>query len=103
MFLPLSSHLSLIDAIGNDRRRPRRPASRLEVQARKLEHQKMNQAYYTHAEIIRSRAEEIERSLTLRRQIQEGKRARPGTSARMRRSISHLLITAGERIRPELA
>lgn len=63
----------------------------------------MNQAFYTHPEIIRSRSEEIERSLTLRRQIHEGQRARPGTSARVRRSLGQLLIAAGERIRPELA
>lgn len=103
MLLPFSSHLSLIDAIGNDRRLAARPASRLEVQAKNLEYQHMNQAFYTHPEIIRSRAEEIERSLTLQRQINESKRSRPGTSVRVRRSIGQLLIAAGERISPELA
>ncbi len=103
MFLPLSSHQSLIDAIENDHTSSRRPPSRFEVQARSLEHRKMNQAFYTHPEIIRSRSEEIERSLTLRRQIEESKRARPGTSVRVRRSLGQLLIAAGERIHPELA
>ncbi len=103
MFLPLSSQPSLIDSIENDRTSSRRPPSRFEVQARNLEHTKMNQAFYTHPEIIRSRSEEIERSLTLRRQIQESKRARPGTSVRVRRSLGQLLIAAGERIHPELA
>jgi hypothetical protein len=103
MFLPFSSQISLMDAIERDRRSSPRPASRLEVQASRLEYQHMNQAFYTHPEIIRSRAEEIERSLALRRQINESKRSRPGTSVRVRRSIGQLLITAGERIRPELA
>lgn len=84
-------------------RRNRRPPSRLEVQARKLEHTTMNQSFYTQIDIVRSRAEEIDRSLTLRRQINEGRRVRPGTSVRLRRSIGQLLISAGERIRPELA
>lgn len=103
MFLPLSSHLSLAEAVQRDRRRRARPASRLELHAEELEQSKMNQTYYTHPEIIRSRAEEIERSLTLRRQIHDGKRARPGTSIRVRRSLGQILIAAGERIRPELA
>lgn len=103
MFFPFPSHPSLASAFANDRASSRRPASRLEVRASHLEHTKMNQAYYTHPEIIRSRSEEIERSLTLRRQIHEGKRARPGTSARVRRSLGQLLIAAGERILPELA
>lgn len=103
MFLPLTSHLSLVDAIENDRPRHRRPASRLELHAERLELSKMNQSYYTHPEIVRSRSEEIERSLTLRRQINEGRRARPGTSVRLRHSIGQALIAAGERIRPELA
>ena len=103
MFLPLSYQLPRIDAIENDRTSSRRLPSRFEVQARNLEHRKMNQAFYTHPEIIRSRSEEIERSLTLRRQIEESKRARPGTSVRVRRSLGQLLIAAGERIHPELA
>lgn len=102
MFLPLSSQQSLTSAIAKDRTSSRRPPSRLEVQAMKLEHTKMNQAFFTHPEIIRSRSEEIERSLSLQRQIHESKRARPGTSARVRRSLAQLLIAAGERIQPEL-
>ncbi|HEV2065410.1 MAG TPA: hypothetical protein VGR08_01145 [Thermomicrobiales bacterium] len=82
---------------------PSRPASKREEEARKLQHHSMNQAFYTHPEIIRSRSEEIERSLTLRRQINEGKRARRGTSAGFRRSIGQMLIAAGERIRPDMA
>ncbi len=103
MHLPFFSQLTITDAIETDRHASRLPASRYDVEARKLEYQKMNQAFYTHPKIIRSRVDEIERALELRRQIDEGRRSRPAASARVRRSIGQLLIAAGERIHPELA
>ena len=82
---------------------PHRPEnwtnSRLDVQRRHLENKKM---YPLDAMSIDQRSIQTERDLLNRQMIAEARQSHVSVISRIRRSVGQTLISAGERIRPEI-
>lgn len=103
MTLPITHYVSPIDVAELDRIKNGRPASRAEILSRHQEEMKMNSAFYTHDQILRNHAEELDRRLERERQLHEARQSASNPAVRVRKTIGKALIAAGERIRPELA
>lgn len=103
IFVPTAHHLSPIDHLEQDRLKSGRPATRAEILSRHQKETRMNNAFFTHDQILRNRTDELERQLRREQQLHEARQAASNPAVRVRHTIGRLLIAAGERISPELA
>lgn len=85
------------DAARATRREPK-PASRLDVQRRHLEHKKV---YHLDSMSVDQRALDRDRDLARRQMIAQTREPRVSKTSKFRHSFGGALISIGERIRPQ--
>ncbi len=79
------------------KRRDSKPARRLDIQRRHLEHKKM---YHLNSLSVDQRALDRDRDLTRRQLIAHTREPRVSVTSKFRHAFGGALITIGERIRP---
>jgi hypothetical protein len=74
------------------------PARRIDVQRHSLEHKKM---YHLNTMAVEQSYSDLDRELAARRQIQLATNGRVTLVTRLRQNLASILISTGQRIRPE--
>lgn len=77
---------------------PSKPSSRLDIQRQSLEHNKM---YHLNTMAVEQTFSDLDRKLTNRRHLMLATDGRVTFVTRVRRSLATILISTGQRIRPE--
>lgn len=100
---PTCTQLSTVIAHDLDHQRANRPANRLDVFRHKLESEKVQHHLYTLEATQQADRETLQRELERRRVMNEHRNDAHSPFPTVRRALGRILISAGERIRPETA